>query len=108
MAHQITKEVEDRVRAYIRAVLDEVPVSAVYVFGSHAKGSAHEGSDLDVAVISPSFEGDSFSIGAFLQKKLWDSPYKNIDVVGYSPHDFEDVSSPLIAEIRKHGVLVTV
>ena len=106
MARRITKDVEEKVRAYVDTLVREIPVSAVYVFGSHAKGTAHTESDIDIAVISPSFGTDAFAAGSYLQKKLWESPYKNIDVVGYSPDDFADSDSPLVAEIKEHGVAV--
>lgn len=106
MAHHITKDVEARVRAYVDTLVRDIPVSAVYVFGSQANGSAHAESDIDIAVISPSFGEDAFVTGSYLQKKLWDSPYKNMDVVGYSPEDFAMEDSPLIAEIKNNGVMV--
>lgn len=106
MARTLTTDVENKVRAYVRTFADDIPVSAVYVFGSQAEGTAGDASDIDVAVISPPFGGNSFATGAYLQNKLWDSPFKNIDVVGYSPDDFADNNSPLVAEIKAHGVLV--
>lgn len=106
MAHAIKKDIEEKVRSYVRTFEGDIPVSAVYVFGSQAKGTATETSDIDVAVVSPSFGRDSFADGAYLQKKLWLSPYKNIDAVGYSPGDFADDSLPLVAEIKRHGVLI--
>lgn len=106
MAHRITKDVEDKVRAYMDTLARDIHVSAVYVFGSQAKGEARPDSDIDVAIVSPSFGRDAFATGSYLQKKLWDSPYKNMDVVGYSPDDFSAEDSPLITEIKAHGVMV--
>ena len=37
-----------------------IPVDNLIVFGSHAKGSAHPDSDVDVAVISSSFGRNRF------------------------------------------------
>ena len=46
----------------IRKVLEKRPeVLAAYLYGSHAKGYAREGSDVDVAIMmSPNFSGDSY------------------------------------------------
>jgi predicted nucleotidyltransferase len=87
-------------------VRKEIPVSAVYVFGSQAKNTARPDSDIDVAIISPDFGVDRMENNVYLQRKLWDSPYKNIDVLGYSPEYFESEDSPIIHEIKEHGVLV--
>jgi predicted nucleotidyltransferase len=37
-----------------------MPIEAVYLFGSHAKGTANLHSDIDVALIVNHFEGDYF------------------------------------------------
>jgi len=106
MARTIKKEVGERVRAYVSRVERDIPVSAVYVFGSHAKGTETTESDIDVAIVSPAFGRDPLSDGFFLQKKLWESSFKNIDAVGYSPASFSEENSPLIQEIKEHGLLL--
>ena len=35
-----------------------MPIEAVYLFGSHAKGTTHKDSDIDVALVVTHFEGD--------------------------------------------------
>ena len=107
MAHEIKSETVDKVRAYVDLLRPEITVSDVYIFGSHAKGTDHAQSDIDVAIISPDFGTDRMENGFYLQRKLWDAPYKNMDVVGYSPEYFENENSPLVHEIKKHGVLVS-
>jgi len=39
-----------------------MPIEAVYLFGSHAKGTANPNSDIDVALVVNHFEGDYFDI----------------------------------------------
>ena len=39
-----------------------MPIEAVYLFGSHAKGTANKDSDIDVALIVNHFDGDYFDI----------------------------------------------
>lgn len=95
-----------RALPYLNLVRKDMPISAVYLFGSHAKGTAHKDSDIDIAIISPSFGNDRFADGVRLQKYLWSAPYKNIDVVGYSQADFDDKNSPLVAEIRASGIRI--
>jgi len=39
-----------------------IPIEAVYLFGSYAKGTANKDSDIDVALIVNHFDGDFFDI----------------------------------------------
>jgi len=39
-----------------------MPIEAVYLFGSHAKGTSNPSSDIDVAFIVNHFEGDYFDV----------------------------------------------
>ena len=39
-----------------------MPIEAVYLFGSYAKGTAHKDSDIDVALVVNHFDGDFFDI----------------------------------------------
>jgi predicted nucleotidyltransferase len=52
---------------YAEAVTKEFSPSAIVLYGSYAKGTAHEDSDVDVAVIFNGFEGDWLNASA----KLW-------------------------------------
>jgi len=45
-------------RRYANAVTNELSPMAIVLYGSHAKGEAHEESDIDIAVIFDSFSGD--------------------------------------------------
>lgn len=106
MAQKISTEITEKVKTYIDILRKEIPVSLVYVFGSHSQGTARKDSDIDVAIISPAFGERRIEDGTWLNMKLWESPYKNMDVVGYSPEYFAEEDSPLIHEIKKHGILV--
>ena len=39
-----------------------MPIEAVYLFGSYAKGTANKDSDIDVALVVNHFEGDFFDV----------------------------------------------
>jgi len=39
-----------------------MPIEAVYLFGSFAKGTANKDSDIDVALVVNHFEGDYFEV----------------------------------------------
>jgi predicted nucleotidyltransferase len=52
-----TTEVEASISDFARRLEGGVSVEAVILYGSYANGRPHEYSDIDVAVISPDFEG---------------------------------------------------
>lgn len=84
---------------------DKLPISAMYVFGSFAKGTSRKGSDIDVCVVSPKFK-DAWDAMTYLRKKIPFGLGWSIEPVGFSPAAFENKYSTLIHEIKKHGVRV--
>ncbi len=107
MAQKIPKKIRQNIDAYVSVIEKDIPISGVYIFGSHAKGTARSDSDIDIAIISSAFDKGTQYNGQWLVQKIWDVPFKNIDVVGYSPQYFRRLSSPILAEIRKTGVLLS-
>jgi uncharacterized protein len=61
-----TQEVRRVVAAYARLVASEFPDSQIVLFGSYVRGEAHDGSDIDVAVIVPEIRGDYLTLAAHL------------------------------------------
>lgn len=49
-------DIERTVRQLVAQLEPEVRVDLVILFGSHARGTAHEWSDIDIAVISNDFK----------------------------------------------------
>ncbi|MDR2449200.1 MAG: nucleotidyltransferase domain-containing protein [Prevotellaceae bacterium] len=58
------EDIISKVRTYRDLVLKDFPmkVEKVYLFGSHAKGTPHKDSDIDVAFVVNRFEGDFFQV----------------------------------------------
>ena len=54
------------IEQYAAAVAKEFDPAAVVLYGSHAKGMAHEDSDIDVAVIFNGFSGDWLTVASSL------------------------------------------
>ena len=52
------EQVINIVRQYKAAVSKQISGAKVYLYGSYSKGTAHEGSDIDVAVVVPALQGD--------------------------------------------------
>jgi len=84
---------------------DKMPISKVFVFGSYAKNKMNENSDLDLCFVSPKFK-DTIKAEAYLRTEIhFLKPKINIpiDVVAYKPRDFNDITIPLVYEIKKNG-----
>jgi predicted nucleotidyltransferase len=81
-----------------------VPLRKVFLFGSFAKGTQHEWSDIDVALVADEFEGLPQDMRLFPRigsKK----PYVRIEALTY-PTDYFIQSDPLIEEIKKTGIVI--
>lgn len=76
-------------------------VQKMYLYGSYVKGNPHYGSDIDLCVISPSFQ-DRFEANLFLRREALKFDAR-IEPVAYSPEQFEDWI-PLAWEIKQTGV----
>lgn len=73
----------------------------VMMFGSYSKGYANPDSDIDVAVIVPTYDGNKFEIS----KKLW----HDVDQVSFLIEPVlmaEDRQSPLYDDVMRTGVAV--
>ncbi|MDR3133617.1 MAG: nucleotidyltransferase domain-containing protein [Prevotellaceae bacterium] len=82
-----------------------VRLRAVILFGSFAKGTQHEWSDIDVALVADEFTG----LG-FVDKKLFPyigikQPYLRIESKTY-PTEYFHSGDPFIEEIKREGILI--
>ncbi len=84
-----------------------VHIDAVILFGSRAKKTHQPDSDVDLAFVSIDFGRDRISEGALLAKALFNK-VPNCDPVPVSLREFMDPSpiSPIVAEIKDHGIAV--
>jgi predicted nucleotidyltransferase len=65
---------KDELEKIIRIFLDEIQktyrLDSAYLFGSYAKGTSNQWSDIDLAVVSPDFSED-------IHEELVDKPWPN-------------------------------
>ena len=95
------KQAPEAVVKYARFIRKTTPgVQKVYLFGSHAKGTPDESSDIDLAIIFDSLS-DEFDMQVELMKIR-----RNFDT-RIEPHPFRSAdfnpSHPLANEILKNG-----
>ena len=92
-------ELVRRYKQVISARFDVEP--KVMMFGSYSKGYANPDSDIDVAVIVPTYGGSKFE----LSKKLW----RDVREVSFLIEPVlmaEDRQSPLYHDVMRTGVAV--
>jgi uncharacterized protein len=81
-----------------------ITVTEAFLFGSCARNVATEGSDIDVAVVSPDFSGFRFDdLGRIALCKLQSN--NDLDVVPIAEKDFS-LNDPFVKEIVATGVKV--
>lgn len=98
-ARRVAKKYADKLKA------EKYPFSAVYLFGSYARGKSRKDSDIDVAVVSKEIE-KNWRRGRL---KLWELRMgidTRIEPHGFSPEDFKDYWNPMAHEIKKTGIRV--
>ena len=98
----INIEILDSIEKYIKEISKYYKIDAIILFGSYAKGTNHEDSDIDIAVISSDIK-DKFDDGAKLISLTW-----GIDT-RIEPHlilteEFKENETPFIDEVIKTGV----
>lgn len=78
-------------------------IEKMILFGSHAKGTQHEWSDIDVAVVSPKFGKDRLAERVQLTR-LGDKVSLAIEPHPFHPIDLADRWNSLAAEVKKYGI----
>jgi uncharacterized protein len=97
-----TQQVIDLVRRFADVVRTHLPVRKVILYGSHARGTAQEFSDIDVAVVVDRIEGDLLDIEATLFRLGRGIDFRIEPVLREEGHD----PSGMTAEILRTGHLI--
>ncbi len=100
-------EVIRTVRRYLSVLRQHgIPATGAILYGSHARGSAHPDSDIDVLVVSPAFDLDRWS----RDEELWRLTLKadvRIEPVPVGQRQLlEDQTSPLLEIARREGIRI--
>ena len=95
------------IRSILKQYIDTIKskgikIEKLYLFGSYARGTADENSDIDIALISKHFKGDRFE-----DRRLLVPLRRKVDVriepIPYRPEDFK-ANDPLVIEIMQNGI----
>ncbi len=99
----LNKKVNEIINDYRAALVQNgIPVEKIILFGSRAKGTARNWSDIDLCVISKIFGHDHFDEMVRL-KRLTVDVEPLIEPHPYHPNDLKEDLDPLIHEIRTYG-----
>jgi predicted nucleotidyltransferase len=80
-----------------------IPVREAILFGSYAKGIADTNSDIDLALVSDSFDNNIIKNSE--QTALVNYRFADIEVHHFSPDEFER-DTPFVNEIKRTGIKI--
>ena len=100
----IDSTIMNSIKKYIKKISQYYKIEAVILFGSYAKGTENEDSDIDIAIVLSDFN-DIIEDGAKLIGLTW-----KIDT-RIEPHpilseDYKKVSNPFVREVVDTGIKV--
>jgi len=91
------------IEKYFSSLRDNnISVKDAYLFGSYAKGQNNELSDIDIAIISDSFEGIRIKDKDKI-RKITLSVSSSLEILPFNPKDFS-LENPLAREIIETGI----
>ncbi len=96
---KVKKTIEDYLLALNQG---NIPIKEAILFGSYARGSYKEWSDIDIALVSEIFVGNRTEDKDKI-RKITLSVSSEIEVLPFSPKDF-DLQNPLAKEILETGI----
>jgi predicted nucleotidyltransferase len=95
----------DTVINYVREIEEQgILLREVVLYGSFAKGTQHEWSDIDVALVADEFEGSPSDLDSCSRIGI-KKPYVRIESKTY-PTDYFRKGDPFIREIKKGCIVI--
>ncbi len=100
----INKDILNTINKFAEEIKKHYNVTAIILFGSYAKGTENENSDIDIAVISDDFD-DIYDCMAKLMGMTWDIDAR-IEPHPIKKKDFEEITDYFVKEIIDTGIKV--
>jgi uncharacterized protein len=102
-----TTELRRAIKRYISGLQKHIRVDTVILFGSYANGHPHKWSDIDLAVISPDFDGKDWFERVKLMGKARAARDIDIEAIGYGKQQYETAHrQTFLGEIIRTGKVV--
>ena len=100
----IDNRIMESIKKYIEKISQYYKIEAIILFGSYAKGTENEDSDIDIAIISSDFS-DIIEDGAKLIGLTWKIDTR-IEPHPITTEDYQKVSNPFVREVVNTGIKV--
>ena len=102
---KINSKIEDIVLKYVKTVCEKYKVEAIILFGSYAKGTEREDSDIDIAIVIDEFKDNIIDEEVDLMRLRRGIDYR------IEPHiirvkDYKTKSTPFVQEVIDTGIKV--
>ena len=102
---KIPGQIREVLKKYIRTLEENhIHVLRAVLFGSYAEGRANEWSDIDIALVSESFDGDRFDDRSKI-RRITLSVSSDLSPLPFRPEDFIS-ENPFVREILEKGVRI--
>lgn len=100
---QIPLNIKNKINKYLNDLKkNKIPIKEAILFGSYAKGTQKEWSDIDIALVSEIFKGNRIEDKDKI-RHITISVSSEIEVITFSPKDFNK-DNPLAREIIDTGI----
>ena len=100
----IDRKIMKSIKEYIQKISQYYKIETIILFGSYAKGTQNEDSDIDIAIISDDFK-DLIDDMADLIGYTWKIDTR-IEPHPISKEDYEKIATPFVQEIINTGIKV--
>lgn len=93
------------VQKYVKIICENYKVYEIILFGSYAKGTENENSDIDIAIITDDFENDVFDevLNLMRMRRKID---KRIEPHLIRIEEYKKAETPFIKEVINTGIKV--
>ena len=100
------EDIIENVRSFVQEIiLSGVPIDKAILFGSYSKNNFKVDSDVDVALVSPNFNGFGYEDRKFFSKINIKKEFATIETTTF-PSSYFANGDPFIDEILKTGIVV--
>ncbi|HNR88433.1 MAG TPA: nucleotidyltransferase domain-containing protein [Spirochaetota bacterium] len=100
---RIPHAIEARIQRYLLDLAENnIRIRRAYVFGSYARGTYDEWSDIDIALVSDGFDGDRIADKNKI-RRITLRAGSDIEPLPFTLDEFNE-SNPLVKEILTHGI----
>ncbi len=100
----INSGIMESIQKYIEKISQYYKIEAIILFGSYAKGTENEDSDIDIAIISSDFN-DIIEDGAKLIGLTWKIDTR-IEPHPIKTEDYNNIDNPFVQEVIDTGIKV--